>query len=196
MRVRAALTGDLAQFMRDEVAATRSAVQGAVIESGRGLKEELRRRTNAIGLRNARRLANTWRDKAYPNDGLNAASVVWTKAPKIFGQFISGGTIRPKAGGWLAIPLRGAGGLRAYANVEGSAIRRRPEPRDFRGQKGVHLIDLKDGRLLLVRSTRTRSVPLFLFVRQVRVAKRFDFDGAARKALDALPAAIVARMPA
>ena len=50
-------------------------------EAGRGLKAELRRQVASAGL--GQRLANSWRDKHYPNQKLDAASLVYTKAPQI-----------------------------------------------------------------------------------------------------------------
>jgi hypothetical protein len=48
-------------------------------EAGRGLKTELRRQVASAGL--GQRLANSWRDEHYPNQKLDAASLVYTKAP-------------------------------------------------------------------------------------------------------------------
>jgi Family of unknown function (DUF6441) len=42
-------------------------------EAGRGLKIELRRQVASAGL--GQRLANSWRDKHYPNQKLDAASL-------------------------------------------------------------------------------------------------------------------------
>ena len=47
-------------------------------EAGRGLKAELRRQVASAGL--GQRLANSWRDKHYPNQQLDASSLVYTKA--------------------------------------------------------------------------------------------------------------------
>ena len=50
-------------------------------DAGRGLKSELRRQVASADL--GQRLANSWHDKHYPNQELNAASLVYTKAPQI-----------------------------------------------------------------------------------------------------------------
>jgi hypothetical protein len=55
------------------------AVASGTREAGRGLKSELRRQVASAGL--GQRLANSWRDKHYPNHKLDAASLVYSKAP-------------------------------------------------------------------------------------------------------------------
>ena len=53
-------------------------------------------------------LANSWRDKHYPNQKLGAASLVYTKAPLIIGGFDKRAVIWSKRGRWLAIPTENA----------------------------------------------------------------------------------------
>jgi hypothetical protein len=57
------------------------AVTTGTRDAGRGLKTELRRQVGSAGP--GQRLANSWRDKHYPNQKLDAASLVYTKAPQI-----------------------------------------------------------------------------------------------------------------
>ena len=54
------------------------------------------------------RLANSWRDKHYPNQQLDAASLVYTKAPQIIRAFDDGAVIRSRRGRFLAIPTENA----------------------------------------------------------------------------------------
>ena len=75
-------------------------------EAGRGLKTELRRQVASAGL--GQRLANSWRDKHYPNQKLDAASLVYTKAPQIIRAFDEGAVIRSRRGRFLAIPTENA----------------------------------------------------------------------------------------
>ncbi len=75
-------------------------------EAGRGLKTELRRQVTSAGL--GQRLARTWRDKHFDNRGLDAASLVYTKAPQIIRAFDEGAVIRSKRGRFLAIPTENA----------------------------------------------------------------------------------------
>ena len=72
----------------------------------RGLKTELRRQVASAGL--GQRLANSWRDRHYPNQRLDAASLVYTKAPQIIRAFDEGALIRSKRGRFLAIPTANA----------------------------------------------------------------------------------------
>jgi Family of unknown function (DUF6441) len=59
--------------------------------AGQGLKTDLRRQVTSAGL--GQRLANSWRDKHYPNQKLDAASLVYTKAPQIIRAFDEGAVI-------------------------------------------------------------------------------------------------------
>jgi hypothetical protein len=75
-------------------------------EAGRSLRTELRRQVTSAGL--GQRLANSWRDKHYPNQKLDAASLVYTKAPQIVRAFDEGAVVRSKRGRFLAIPTENA----------------------------------------------------------------------------------------
>ena len=65
-----------------------------------------RRQVASAGL--GQRLANSWRDKHYPNQRLDAASLVYTKAPQIIRAFDEGALIRSRRGRCLAIPTENA----------------------------------------------------------------------------------------
>lgn len=56
-------------------------------------------------------LSNSIRSRTYPNAGesLNAAALVWSKAPVIVGTHDTGPLIRSKDGFWLAVPTTAAG---------------------------------------------------------------------------------------
>jgi hypothetical protein len=54
------------------------------------------------------RLANSWRDKHYPNQKLDAASLLYTNAPQIIRAFDEGAVIRSRRGRFLAIPTENA----------------------------------------------------------------------------------------
>jgi hypothetical protein len=96
--VQGGLQAELRDIERAMAAGTRDA--------GRGLKAELRRQVASAGL--GQRLANNWRDKHYPNQKLDAASLVYTKAPQIIRAFDEGAVIRSKRGRFLAIPTENA----------------------------------------------------------------------------------------
>src|ERR671918_734782 len=94
--------GDLQAELRD----IERAVAVGTREAGRGLKGELRGQVASAGL--GQRLANSWRDRHYPNQKLDAASLVYTKAPQIIRAFDEGAVIRSRRGRFLAIPIENA----------------------------------------------------------------------------------------
>jgi hypothetical protein len=79
------LTTTIARSLQADMQAQLRDIERAVAtgtrDAGRGLRTELRRQVASSGL--GQRLANSWRDKHYPNRRLDAASLVYTKAPQI-----------------------------------------------------------------------------------------------------------------
>ncbi len=67
--------------MQSELRDIERAIGTGTRAAGRGLRTELRRQVGSAGL--GQRLANSWRDKHYPNQKLDAASLIYTKAPQI-----------------------------------------------------------------------------------------------------------------
>src|SRR5690606_37815398 len=100
---------DLVAMMKAEIAAGERAVSAAMREAGSGLKLAWRGQITGAGL--GPRLANSLRSEVFPKAGasLNAAAVVWSKAPVIVGAHDAGPLIRSKNGLWLAIPTPAAG---------------------------------------------------------------------------------------
>src|SRR5919106_1317214 len=92
--------------LQAELRAIEQAVASGTRDAGRSLKTELRRQVASAGL--GQRLANSWRDKHYPNQKLDAASLVYTKAPQIISAFDEGAVIRSRRGRFLAIPTKNA----------------------------------------------------------------------------------------
>jgi Family of unknown function (DUF6441) len=90
--------------MQAELRDIERAVATGTRDAGRGLRTELRRQVTSARLKQW--LANSWRDKLYPNQKLDAASLVYTKAPQIIRAFDEGAVIRSKRGRFLAIPTR------------------------------------------------------------------------------------------
>ena len=109
MRLTLDIRPDLAALMAAEIAAGERAVTAAVREAGTGLKLGWRGQITGAGL--GARLANSIRSEVFPKAGasLNAAAVVWSKAPVIIGAHDAGPLIRAKNGLWLAIPTPAAG---------------------------------------------------------------------------------------
>ena len=106
MKLTATIIRSVEADMRAELRDVERAVASGTREAGRGLKAELRRQVASAGL--GQRLANSWRDKHYPNQKLDAASLVYTKAPQIIRAFDEGAVIRSKRGRFLAIPTENA----------------------------------------------------------------------------------------
>ena len=106
LKLAASITRSLQADMQAELREIERAVSGGTREAGRGLRTELRRQVTSAGL--GQRLANSWRDKHYPNQKLDAASLVYTKAPQIIRAFDEGAAIRSRRGRFLAIPTENA----------------------------------------------------------------------------------------
>jgi hypothetical protein len=121
---------DIVAMMAAEVAAGERAVTAAMREAGTGLKTAWRLQITGAGL--GPRLANSIRSQNFPRSGesLDAAALVWSKAPVIVGAHDTGPLIRSKDGFWLAIPLPAAGKVPArwqdHARRMGMATRAAP----------------------------------------------------------------------
>jgi hypothetical protein len=193
---------DFAGLMAAEVAAGERAVTAAMREAGIGLKSAWRGQIAGAGL--GTRLANSIRLASFPKSGdsLNAAALVWSKAPVIISAHDTGPLIRSKDGFWLAIPTAAAGKSRRGG---------RTTPGDWESRTGLRLrfIYRRRGPSLLVAEGRLNSkgramgsraktgrglttVPIFLLVRQVKLPKRLDLARDAERAVDGVPGRIVA----
>ncbi|MCC5976184.1 MAG: hypothetical protein JJT81_19330 [Rubellimicrobium sp.] len=202
MKLRFDVTADIVALMRAEVTAGERAVSVAVKSAGRDLKSAWRGQITGAGL--GRRLANTIRSEQFPKGrpSLNAAAVVWSKAPVIVRAHDTGPLIRSKSGFWLAIPLPAAG-----KSTRGGRI----TPGEWERRSGLRLrfVYRRTGPSLLVAegrlNTRDRAVasrsktgrglttvPIFLLVPQVRLRKRLNLARDADRALDSVPGLIVA----
>jgi hypothetical protein len=117
MKLVATLARSLQADMETELREIELAVAAGMQGAGRALKTELRRQVASAGL--GQRVANSWRDRHYPNQKLDAASVVYTKAPQIIRAFDEGAVIRSNRGRFLAIPTENA--PRKAPMVSGSA---------------------------------------------------------------------------
>jgi Family of unknown function (DUF6441) len=106
MKLAAIIARSLQASMQTELRDIERAVSSGTRDAGRGLKTELRRQVASAGL--GQRLANSWRAKHYSNQKLDAASLVYTKAPQIIRAFDEGVLIRSRRGRLLAIPTENA----------------------------------------------------------------------------------------
>ena len=182
---------DIVAMMAAEVVAGERAVTGAMREAGIGLKSAWRLQITGAGL--GTRLANSIRSQTFPRAGesLDAAALVWSKAPVIVGAHDTGPLIRSQNGFWLAIPLPAAG-----KSLRGGRI----TPGEWERRRGLRLL-VAEGRLntkgqaVVSRSKTGRgkvTAPIFLLVPQVKLPKRLDLARDADRALDSVPGLIVA----
>ena len=192
---------DLVATMEREIKAGESAVTRVLQAAGQELKADWRAQITRAGL--GARLARTIRSQAYPKRGesLEAAALVWTKAPQIIGAHDSGPLIRSKSGFRLAIPTEAAGKGRGG---------KRLTPGEWEQRRGLRLrfIYRRRGPSLLVAVGRLNSrgigvasrsktgrglttVPVFLLVPQVKLRKRLDLARDAARVQAQVPGRIV-----
>jgi len=209
MKLAATIARSLQTDMRAELRGIERAVAAGTREGGRGLKTDLRRQVTSAGL--GQRLANSWRDKHYPNQKLDAASLVYTNAPQIIRAFDEGAVIRSRSGRFLAIPTenaprKGTDGRRispgTFPEHRFGPLRFVPRP------SGPSLLvadglrtsfSRKTGELRGFRSATDRArrsgqglttVVMFLLVPQVKLRKRLDVARAAERWSGQLPTLI------
>jgi hypothetical protein len=196
------IVGDIASLLDAEAKAGEKAVSAAMRIAGTGLKDAWRAQITGAGL--GARLARTIRSEQFPKGrpSLNAAALVWSKAPVIVNAHDTGPLIRSKDGFWLAIPTPAAG-----KSTRGGKI----TPGEWESRAGLRLrfVYRRSGPSLLVAEGRLNSrglgvasrsqtgrgamtVPIFLLVPQVKLPKRLNLARDAKAAQERIPGAIVA----
>ena len=203
MKLNITISPNLAAIIAAEIKAGEKAVTAAMRAAGTQLKSDWRGQITQAGL--GRRVGNSIRNQTYPKAGesLDAAALVWSKAPVIIGAHDTGPLIRSKDGFWLAIPTEAAGkGARGGRITPGEWERRRGlRLRFIYRRRGPSLL-VAEGRLnnrglgVASRSKTGRgkaTVPIFLLVRQVKLRKRLDLARDAKAAQERMPGAIVAK---
>jgi hypothetical protein len=213
MKLVAALARSLQADMQAELRDIERAVASGTRDAGRSLRTELRRQVTSAGL--GQRLANSWRDRHYPNQKLDAASLVYTKAPQIIRAFDDGAVIRSRRGRFLAIPTENAPrkGTDGRRISPGTFPEHRFGPLRFvPRQSGPSLLVVDGLRASFSRQTgqlrgfrrateRARqrgdgltTVVMFLLVPQVKLSKRLYVPRAAERWSAQLPALIEQRL--
>lgn len=208
MRFSVTIDGDLNDLMTREYRAGERAVTSSIRAAAAALKADWRAQITGAGL--GGKLAKAVQSKVYPSEpSLNAAGLVYSKAPKITGAFETGPVIRAASGFWLAIPLPAAGkGLRGGRITPAEWEKRTGRVLRFvyRGGKRALLVD--DGRkaagnVMVTRrrrgqqilgaptTFRNRTVPIFALVPQVQLRKRLNLYASAEQFAAGLPSAIV-----
>ncbi len=203
------IEGRLDEMMMREAQAGERAVSSAMRDAGSRLKTIWRSDITGAGL--GTRLANTVRSRVYPQSqpSLNAAALVFTKAPQIVGAHETGPLIRSSSGNWLAIPTEAAG-----KGYHGGRV----TPGEWQFRTGIRLRFVqRSGRTALLvaddarvssrglarkkRGKRRRdgiltgaaTVPIFILVPQVQLRKRLNLLNDARAVHASVPGQIVAR---
>jgi hypothetical protein len=209
MKLATTLARSLQADMQAELRDLERAVATGTRDAGRGLKSELRRQVAGAGL--GQRLANSWRDKHYPNRKLDAASLVYTKAPQIIRAFDEGAGIRSRRRRFLAIPTenaprKGTDGRRispgTFPEHRFGPLRLVPRPSGpsllvvdgLRASFSRKSGELRGFRRATGRARRSgqglTTVVMFLLVPQVKLRKRLDIARAAERWSVQLPALI------
>jgi hypothetical protein len=201
MKLRFDVTTDILALMRAEVTAGERAVSAAVRSAGSDLKAAWRGQITGAGL--GARLARTIRSEEFPKGrpSLNAAAVVWSKAPVIVRAYDTGPLIRSRNGFWLAIPLPAAGKSTRGGRITAGEWERRSglRLRFVYRPTGPSLLVAEgrlntSGRAIASRSKTGRgltTIPVFLLVPQVKLRKRLDLARDATRVVDGLPGRIV-----
>jgi hypothetical protein len=209
MELTATLLRSLQADMQVELRGLERAVATGTRNAGRGLKTELRRQVASAGL--GQRLANSWRDRHYPNQKLDAASLVYTKAPQIIRAFDEGVVIRSRRGRFLPVPTenaprKGTDGRRispsTFPEHRFGPLRFVPRPTGpsllvvdgLRASFSRKSGDLRGFRRATDRARQSgqgvTTVVMFLLVPQVKLPKRLDVARAAEHWASQLPALI------
>jgi hypothetical protein len=202
MKLDITISPNLAAIMAAEIKAGEKAVTAAMRAAGAQLKSDWRGQITQAGL--GRRLGNSIRSQTYPKVGesLDAAALVWSKAPVIIGAHDTGPLIRSKNGFWLAIPTEAAGkGARGGRITPGEWERRRGLRLRFVYRRRGPSLLVAEGRLntkgtAVASKSKTgrgvTTVPIFLLVPQVKLRKRLDLARDAKAAQERIPGTIVA----
>ena len=213
MRLDVVIEGDLNALMTREFQAGERAVTAAMRIAGAELKADWRGQIVSAGLGN--KLAKAVQSQNFPKtrQSMNAAALVYSKAPKITLAQETGPLIRSADGFWLAIPLPAAGKGRRGARMTPDDWEKRtgrrltflyPKGRVSYGpNRSALLVDTGQGRFrgrndpVSVTESRSRrrarkSVPIFVLVPQAKIRKKLNLFAAGSRVASGLPAAIVA----
>jgi len=210
---------DFQSLMRDVEGSIAKAATEAMRETTKPALTELREQTTSNGL--GQRLANTWRDRVYPEqrESMTPTGYIWSNAPEIADGFIRGATIRPVSGGnYLWIPTDNVPRARGRVSVRGKNIKGgRMAPQEVEAMFGSDFFFRRgrNGTLLAfidaIRSKNQRgfrqntggrrrqgrmSEPVLMFVlrRTVKLPKLLDLKGPGERWGNAFVAAFDRRL--
>ena len=168
MRFKAAISGNLHEYMKEEQDKAKTAVTSGVYEVTQNIKNELRNQVVKAGL--GTKLAKTWQAKVYPKSqkSLSAVGVIQSKASKIIRVFDQGAVIRSSKGIFLAVPTENA----PKKGSDGKRIC----PSNFPARFGqLRFVYVRSGLSMLVVDKRKMTKVMFFLVPQVSIKKRLDY---------------------
>lgn len=210
MKLRVTPQGDPEAMVLRDIARLERAHTGAMRSVAGRLKAAWREEIASAGLGN--RLPRTVRSDAYPkgDNSLNAAAMVWTKAPEIISAHDQGALIQSSDGFYLAIPLPAAGRGRFGRSMTPGEYEKRT------GQKLVFVFRRGKPPLLVANDARVnkrglarrkggrrrkdgilsgaQSVPVFVLKRRVQLPKRTDLLPTAQAVADDIPGLLAAAL--
>lgn len=139
---------DFTAIMRDVEGGIAKAATGAMRETSKPAVLELRQQVTSNGL--GQRLANTWRDRVYPEkrESMAPSGYIWSNAPEIVDSFVRGATIQPVGGGkYLWIPTKNVPRARGRSRASST---KRMTPDEVQAEFNQEFVILKgrSGRLL------------------------------------------------
>lgn len=184
MRLRAAIEGNLMEYLENAYKAGAVAVTAGITQATDGLKSDMRGQVKAAGL--SSRLANTWRGVVYPKGkkSISAAGEVYSNAQKIMQGFEYQTVIHGKNGFWLAIPTDA---------IPKRLMGKKTTPELYERAKNVKLRFVYRGRgaSLLVHDYKKKTVVAFILVPQVKMPKLINFETQGQIWQDKLPGLIL-----
>jgi len=184
MRMKAALEGNLEEYLDEELKKAEKAVTRGISNATTQLKETMRAQVKAAKL--GSRLAFTWRGDIFPrsSSSLKTAGIVYTKAEKIMESFEYALVIRGQDGFWLAIPTP------AIPKRIGN---KKITPELYERRKGVRLrfVYRDNGSSLLVHEQKRKTIIAFWLVKQAKMPKLINFTSESEKIESILPSYIL-----
>jgi hypothetical protein len=167
---------------------SRQAAKAGVSSSSRRVQLKIRREVNRLfsgsGLKSrrgkGRKIGNAVRRLVFDNGRDGSAALIFSKFGRreggrfvdYLGPYLTGQDIKPKRAKFLAIPLQPG--------------KRNKDPAKFKDLDAIEI----NGRLFLVRHTRSRSLFMFMLIPRIKVRRRLRPARIARRELRRMPEAV------
>ena len=209
------ILGDMEANFKREERETEKALYSAMREASTGARKEWRAQIVQAGLGN--KLTRSVRSRAYKNEGLSPAAVVWSKAYKIMRAFDKGTIIRAKKSRFLAIPTKNA--PKKGMSMASGAFTAKISPANFpehkygklnfvpaHGSRPAMLVVYNarrshsrkhKGRYRVVKASdaakrkgNAHTVVMFILIPQARIKKRLDIERVANRWLARFPSLV------